>query len=449
MRAGFAPTSVRDPRNPIRETAMLHDSPPHIATEHSSPTGISSKAVSRRDILRGGSARNSAKPGIGRRDFVVGGSATLAGLAMLQACSSAQANPAFPTRPGEQVLPWADQPPENPIPQVVANQLRWEEFDSFLTPNKQFFSVAHYDRPVIAEKDWSLEIAGLVKRPRKLTLAELKKRPRQEVDFTLECSGNHGFPWFQGGIGTAHWAGTSLADLLAEAGPLDDAVEVVFFGADSGEETVREIKMPQHFARSMSLADASDPHVMLCYEMNGAPLPAANGFPLRLIAPGWYGIANVKWLTRIELRDRRFMNRFMARDYVTIREEQKDGETVWTETSVGRALLKSAPAKVTVADGGYRIIGAAWGGSIAKVEIRIDDGPWQEAQLQDAGRSSPFTWRIWSFDWAGVTPGEHAVTTRATDTAGAMQPAMDDPRIATKRTYWESNGQVTRHIRIA
>ena len=153
--------------------------------------------------------------------------------------------------------------------------------------------------------------------------------------------------------------------------------------------------MPQHFARSMSLAEAMSPDNLLCYEMNGAPLPPANGFPLRLIAPGWYGIANVKWLTHIELRDRRLMNRFMARDYVTIREERQDGETVWTETSVGKSLLKSAPAKVTRKDGRYRIIGAAWGAPIAGIEVKIDDGKWRPAAIEKEPEAQ-FAWRIWS-----------------------------------------------------
>src|SRR6185295_19236041 len=108
--------------------------------------------------------------------------------------------------------------------------------------------------------------------------------------------------------------------------------------------------------------------------MNGAPLPAANGSPLRLIAPGWYGIANVKWLNRIEVRDTRFMSKLMGRDYVTIREEEHDGETVWAETSVGRWRIKSAPARVTRSDAGYRIMGVAWGAPIDKVEVKIDDG---------------------------------------------------------------------------
>ena len=228
---------------------------------------------------------------ISRRNLLTHGSAAVAGLAFLHSPWLAWA---FPSRPGEVVIPWMDQPPANPVPQVVANLQPWEELDTWLTPNDKFFNVAHYNRPVIDDKAWKLEITGLVKRPMTFTLSELKARPRHEVIFTLECSGNHGFPWFLAGIGTAKWAGTPLAPLLKEAGVLNTGIEVVFVGSDAGEEEVRKIKMPQNFARSMSLADAMSPHTLLCYEMNGAPLPQLNGFPLRLIAPGWYGIANVK-----------------------------------------------------------------------------------------------------------------------------------------------------------
>src|SRR5262245_1822069 len=378
-----------------------------------------------------------------RRDFVIQGSAALAALTVLQASRLAQA---FPSRPGDEVIPWLDQPPENPIPQVVANQLVWEDVDSWLTPNAKFFSVAHYNRPAIEANAWRLQIGGLVKQPLTLTLNDLKARPRQEVTFTLECSGNHGFPWFLGGIGTARWAGTPLAGVLEEAGMLKSGIEVVFFGSDAGEETVREIKRPQNFARSLSLADALSPNVLLCYEMNGAPLPAANGFPLRLIVPGWYGIANVKWLKRVEVWNTRLQNRFMARDYVTIREEQHDGQGVWTESSVGRCLLKSAPAKVARNNGRYRIIGAAWGAPVKRIEVRIDDGQWLPAMI-DGSESAEFAWKIWSLDWADPAPGEHTITSRAIDAAGQMQPAMDDSRLANKHTYLESNGQVTRRIR--
>jgi DMSO/TMAO reductase YedYZ molybdopterin-dependent catalytic subunit len=168
---------------------------------------------------------------------------------------------------------------------------------------------------------------------------------------------------------------------------------------------------------------------------------------VRLIAPAWYGIANVKWLKRIEVRETRYMGRFMPRDYVTIREEQCDGEAVWMETSVSRALLKSVPAKVTRKNGQYRIVGAAWGAPMAQVEVQIDDGPWVPATI-DRSEDAEFAWKIWSLEWANPSPGEHTIVSRAIDTQGNVQPTPDDPRIAKKRTYWESNGQVTRRIRI-
>jgi DMSO/TMAO reductase YedYZ molybdopterin-dependent catalytic subunit len=197
----------------------------------------------------------------------------------------------------------------------------------------------------------------------------------------------------------------------------------------------------------MSLEEAMAPVNILAYEMNGAELPQPNGYPLRLIAPGWYGIANVKWLTGIELRDRRFMSQMMGRDYVTIREEVRNGETVWAETSVGKTRLKSAPARITESDGRYRIVGAAWGAPIAAVEVQIDDGPWQPATI-DQGNRAPYAWDIWSFDWPNPSPGEHSITSRATDEDGNVQPAPDDPWVANKHTYWESNGQITRRVAI-
>ncbi len=381
---------------------------------------------------------------LSRRNLLVNGSAALAGLALLHAPWSAQA---FPSEPGETVIPWLDQRPENPVPKVVSNQLKWQELDSWVTPNDKFFSIAHYNRPVIDAAGWSLEVTGLVKKPMTFTLDQLQARARQEVTFTVECSGNNGFPWFTGGIGTAKWAGTSLASILQEAGVMDDGIEVVFVGEDAGKEQVRDVEMTQNFARSMSLTDAMDPNNILCYEMNGAPLTKPNGFPLRVIAPGWYGIANVKWLKRIEVRNTRYMGRFMARDYVTVREEMRNGESVWTETSVGRSLLKSAPAKVTQKDGKYRIVGAAWGAPIQRVEVKIDDGAWMPAQI-DNSETAEFAWKIWSLNWEQPAAGEHSITSRAIDTQGHVQPAMTDPHIANKRTYWESNGQITRKIQI-
>ena len=381
-----------------------------------------------------------------QRRALLGGA--IAGAALLQGRAFAQ-----PGTAGVKLIPWSDQPP--PVPPALANVAkgltRWEDLDAWITPNEKWFSIAHYNRPEIDPKTWQLDVSGQVSKPATLTLDQLKALPRREIIFTLECSGDNGLPFLQSSIGNAQWAGASLAETLKAAQIKDDALEVVFYGTDQGDEVVRqgtplEYKFASNFARSMPVADAMNPANLLCYEMNGASLPAANGFPCRLIAPGWYGVANVKWLTRIEVRNSRFLGRFMGRDYVTIREEQHDGKTTMAETSVGRMLLKSAPATVVQRDGRYQINGAAWGPGVVAVEVKIDNGPWTKATL-DASKSE-FTWRFWHLDWS-PTPGEHTITSRAIDQAGTLQPAMDDPLIANKKTYWESNGQITRHVQIA
>jgi len=309
-------------------------------------------------------------------------------------------------------------------------------------------------------------------------MADLKTRVRREIDFTIECSGDHGFPFVTGLVGNARWGGTPLAPLLHQVGLLDQAIEVVFWGVDSGKVTIRDnggvlsggltgtvepdaeggldLTITEHFARSMSVSEALHPDNLLCYEMNGEPLPHEHGFPLRLIAPGWYGVANVKWLTRIEVLDHRFAGRFMARDYVSIRERQQNDQTVWTFTTVRHELLKSAPAKVTRRNGRYAIMGAAWGVPIAAVEVQVDDGPWMATRLErppttsemDRGKSSGYAWTFWDFEWGTPTSGEHKIRSRAFDVDGNIQPAPNDPFLASKRTYWESNGQITRRVLI-
>jgi DMSO/TMAO reductase YedYZ molybdopterin-dependent catalytic subunit len=430
--------------------------------------------------------------GVSRRTLLKDGVAALAGLTVLRAAGPAHAFPgnsgegdaiawddAQPdpehamAQPGEEVIPWVDQPAENPVPDNVGNLLVWEALDSWLTPADNFFFVNHYGQPNgLDEAMWRVDIGGLVARPQSLTLAYLKTRPRHEVNFTLECSGNTGLNFFIGGIGNARWAGARLAPLLEEAGVLEQGSEVIFWGADQGTVTIRDnsgvvsggqtgavepdaggaldLTITEQFARSMSLDEALNRDNLLCYEMNGKPLPPANGFPVRLIAPGWYGVANVKWLTRIEVVDHRYAGRFMARDYVTIREEQRGGETVWTFTTVSHDRLKSAPAKVTRRGDGYTIRGAAWGAPIAAVEVQIDNGPWMAARLYvpppRRKESRGYAWRFWRFDWGAPASGEHKITSRAFDVDGNMQPAPNDPFLASKRTYWESNGHITRRV---
>jgi DMSO/TMAO reductase YedYZ molybdopterin-dependent catalytic subunit len=376
------------------------------------------------------------------RRTVLGGA--IAGAALLQSSALAQSGSNL------KVIPWSDQPP--PVPPGALKALtRWEDLDTWITPNNKFFSIVHTDVPPIDEKTWRLDLAGMVAKPVTFTFGELKALPRKEVMSTIECSGNNGFAFNLSMIGNAQWAGASLAEALKAAQIKDGAAEVVFFGADTGEEVIRkgtpiEFKYTSNFARSMSIDDAMNPANLLCYEMNGSPLPAANGFPVRLIVPGWFGMANVKWLRRIEVRDTRFVNRWMGRDYVTIREEQHDGMTVMAETPVTRILLKSAPGRVIAKNGRYQIDGMAWGPKVATVEVKIDNGPWTKATLDES--KAQYSWRSWHLDWSPPS-GEHTITSRAIDQLGRIQPAMDDPLIANKKTYWESNGQMTRHVQIA
>lgn len=379
---------------------------------------------------------------IDRRTVLSGGLGAAAGWGLFGKGLLAHA---FPFREGEVVVPWTDRRPENPVPDVVPNQLDWERFDSWITPIDQFFGVGHYGWPEIDAATWRLEIGGLVRQPMSLDIEEVRSRPRQEVTFTLECAGNHGLPFFTGGVGNARWAGTPLAPILEEAGLEDGAVEIVFFGADSGTETFHDVEFRENFGRSMIIKDATNPEILLAYEMNGEDLPTRHGHPLRVIAPGWYGVANVKWLERIEARPRPYEGRFMSQDYVTLRAEDKSGSTLWTRNSVGPTRLKSVPGRVTLANGVHRITGAAWGAPIQRVEVRIDEGDWQEATL-DRSEQAEHAWTIWSFDWTDATPGEHSVTARAVDAGGNVQPTPEDPLIANKHTYWESNGQLTRSV---
>ncbi len=349
----------------------------------------------------------------------------------------------------DEVIPFSDPVPDPPRPEMSAlNGVDWGGLDRWITPNDSFFEVAHYDQPEIDAATYRLEIGGLVENPSSLTLAELRAQPRQEVTFTLECAGNNGFPWFVGGIGNARWAGAPLAPLLERAGVKAGGVEVVFFGRDAGEEEFARQTVPQNFGRSMSIDDARDPNLLLCYEMNGEDLPRAHGYPVRLIAPGWYGVANVKWLDRIEVWSTRYAGRFMARDYVTVREEPvAGGGSRFTQKVVGRTLLKSVPARVTRTASGYRLFGVAWGGGAERVEVKVDDGAWREATI-DRGADQLHAWKFWHLDLGSLGSGEHSLTARAIAVDGSVQPTADDPVVAQRLTYWENNGQITRRIEI-
>lgn len=342
------------------------------------------------------------------------------------------------------VVPFLDAQPKG-------RMLYWEDLERWITPRDQLYAVSHYGVPEVDPGRWSLEISGLVRKPRVLSLAEIQARRPRKVTATLECSGNSSNPGFMGAIGNIEWTGTSLAPLLKECHPQERAIEAVFFGADEKVEKIRDNDYLQNFARSLSLRDVlKRDDILLAYAMNGEPLEKAHGAPLRLIVPGWFGITWVKWLTRIELLDRRYMSKYMAREYVTLRGEEHSGKTVWRETSVGPMDVKSVVARVVRrADGSLRVSGAAWGDGtpLARVELKIDDGSWMPVPVDKASRSK-YAWSFWHFDWKNPPPGDHTLVSRATDAEGRVQPAAEDPAIKMKRTYWEANQQWVRKIRI-
>jgi DMSO/TMAO reductase YedYZ molybdopterin-dependent catalytic subunit len=343
----------------------------------------------------------------------------------------------------EVLLPFLDQQPQGKM-------LRWEQLKDWITPKEDVFHVQHYGVPEFDVEQWRLEISGLVKKPRAFTLADLKARKRTTITATLECSGNGSGTGFMGAIGNIRWTGTRLAPLLRECAPLKRGIEAVFFGMDEKVEKIRDKEYPQRFARSLGITDTLRDEILLAYEMNGEPLTKNHGAPLRLIVPGWFGIAWVKWLARVEVMDRRYMSKYMAREYVTIRGEERDGTTVWRETSVGPMDVKSIVARaLRRSDGVVRFAGAAWtdGTPLRAVEVKIDDGQWLPASL-DRRQTAKYAWTFFEFVWKNPVGGEHTIVSRAIDGEGRVQPAADDPQIKLKRTYWEANQQWPRKLKI-
>jgi len=352
-----------------------------------------------------------------------------------------------------------EEPNEEPVPflklpRVTRKMLDWETLDNWLTPQDQVFDVHHYNEPALDASKYQLEISGLVERPLTLTLDDVHKRAVGEELMTLECSGNGASAGFMGAVYNSRWTGTPLAPILKAVGIKPAATEVVFFGSDSKVETIHDVKVDVPFGRSMSIEDAMNLRILLAYARNGKPLERRNGSPLRLIVPGWYGIANVKWLKRIEVRNRRYMGRFMGRDYVTLRGERHGNEVVFVESSVARMNLKSIIARVTrrpKQNGSIpiKVYGAAWsdGTEIAKIEVQVDGGPWQAARI-DATPRSKYSWVFFSLGLDGLRPGKHVVVSRAIDVKGRTQPTAKDDEIALKKTYWEAYQQVPREFEL-
>jgi DMSO/TMAO reductase YedYZ molybdopterin-dependent catalytic subunit len=186
----------------------------------------------------------------------------------------------------------------------------------------------------------------------------------------------------------------------------------------------------------------------LAYALNGEPLTKHQGAPLRLIVPGWYGVANVKWLSHIHVQEDQFLGKYQARWYRTVRGEVIDGVTVWNETAVTHMQLKSFIARVTREGNRHKILGVVLndGTPLKSVEVRVDEGPWQPARL-DPATNAKYSWKLFTYMWDGATPGEHTLVSRVTDATGLVQPT--EKELESKRSFLEDNSQHPRRVRIS
>jgi DMSO/TMAO reductase YedYZ molybdopterin-dependent catalytic subunit len=365
--------------------------------------------------------------------------------------ASAAAAPSFilpALAQGERLVPFTDVPESFQIPPQQPNSTYWQdtrEISEFVTDNEEFYLVQHYGQPEVDNDAWRLRVTGMVDDELEFSLSDLMNGNTVEQQVGFECGGNSQ-RLFHGLIGNANWRGVSLRDILQRAGIQDGAKEVVFFGADVATEEIRGREVDKAFARSLSIPDAMREENMLAFEMNGEPLPHYHGKPLRLIVPGWYGVANVKWLTQIHVQNTRYMGRFMGRDYVTLKKENVGGLERWVENSVTTMNLKSSIVRVTEMGGRYSIQGFVLndGTPLRSVEIKIDNGPWQTAEMNP--NNTQYSWKLFSLDWTNPTPGDHTLVSRVTDINGNVQATPAE--LPEKVSYWEDFGQFTRTITI-
>jgi sulfane dehydrogenase subunit SoxC len=301
-----------------------------------------------------------------------------------------------------------------------------------VTPVGLHYVLTHYDIPTVDPGRWRLRVAGGVSGELALSLQDLRSLPSVRAAVTMECAGNGralleprtpGQPWVREAVGTAEWGGTPLVGVLEQAGIPADAEEVVFTGLDRGVEEGVE----QSFERSLALEDALREEVLLAYEMNGRPLPPQHGFPLRLVVPGWYGMASVKWLDRITLVDRPFAGYQQRQAYRLRQLEDEEGEPL--SRMLPRALMvpPGIPELLTrqrfVPRAPCLLEGRAWSGRgpIARVQVSSDGGAtWADADLEHP--TSPWSWTGWSYRWEPDADGEYELLCRAGDAEGNEQP---------------------------
>lgn len=302
-----------------------------------------------------------------------------------------------------------------------------------LTPPGLHYLLTHYDIPAVDPADWRLRVTGRVQHPLELDLTELRAFGHQTVRVTMECAGNGrarleprpiSQPWMIEAVGTAEWTGVALQSVLDAAGVDDSALEVVFTGADHGVERGVE----QDYQRSLPLSVARSPEVLLAFAMNGVDLPPQHGFPLRLIVPGWYGMAHVKWLTQLELVDEAFEG---FQQSVAYRVRQSPGEVGTPVTRIRPRALVIPPGfpdfmsrRRVVRPGPVLLEGRVWSGDspVTAVEVSVDDGvTWSTATSLAPVGAHAWAWRRWTYEWS-ATPGHHILLARATTEDGDRQP---------------------------
>jgi DMSO/TMAO reductase YedYZ molybdopterin-dependent catalytic subunit len=296
-------------------------------------------------------------------------------------------------------------------------------YDEFLTPNEKFFVRAN--GPVVVEdaspENWTFTITGLVDNEMEFSRADLEAMETTTITAWIECSGNgrgrfphdpqqpSGTPWTFGGVGNAEWTGVPLVNLLNEAGVQEGAIDIVSQGGDFDE-----------MQRGLPLHKALEPSVMVVWQMNGEEIPNPNGGPLRLLVPGWGGIASTKWLTNIEVIDHTFMGDFNTDSYVIIDE---DGSILRPVEVMGpKSVITSHEADSAIEAGEQTIFGFAWSGymGVQMVQVSLDGGEtWEEAEInQEAG---PYSWVRFEYSW-NAEPGEVTLASRATDNRAIQQP---------------------------
>jgi len=380
----------------------------------------------------------------GRRE-VLKGALSIGGIAAGISTTSSLLFPALAQ--GERLIPFTDEASDafswRPIEPNTTHWQDTREITSFFTDNEDFYLVQHYGQPEVDNDSYRLKVTGMVDNELELSLDDLQAGDVIEQQVGFECGGNSQRLLY-GLIGNANWRGATLSSILSRAGIQEGAKEVVFFAQDVDTEEIRGREVEKAFARSLSIEDAMRTENMLAFEMNGDPLPHFHGKPVRLLVPGWYGVANVKWLTQIHVQDTRYMGRFMGRDYVTLKRTNVGGVERWVENSVTTMNLKSAIVRVIESGGSYLIQGFVLndGTPLESVEVKIDDGPWQRAQLNP--RNTKFSWKLFQYDWVEPNSGPHTLVSRVTDINGNVQPTNDE--LPEKVSFWEDFGQFPREV---